>query len=269
LTADPKLYQLDTGRGSLALWGRGGPRGDSDRWIGNEVQDAYLWERYPATIRTAIDIGGHVGWWTRLLKSRHPQARVAVIEPDVESFALLERNTAHDPSIALYNAACGYHRTPMSIVRDPGNSGSSRLVASAIAAAGTGAADRIQDGVPLIPLETVMDALSRDVIDIVKCDCEGSEYDIFRNLARGHLARIRCIVGERHGGMALFRETVGARLAAEGFGLSFVSHPNPQVRDLGMFFAENLTQRGPRAPWWKSSPAALLGTLRRCFPYGG
>ena len=218
---------------------------------------SYLWERYPAKIRAAIDIGGHVGWWTRLLKMGHPGASVAVIEPDVESFALLRRNTTHDPSIMLYNAACGYLEGPMSIVRDPGNSGATHLVRSDEAAArAAGGEWLVQDNVSLMSLETAMDALTEGLIDVVKCDCEGSEYDIFGNVPLAYLRRIRCIVGEHHGRVERFRAEIGARFEAAGFTLSYVAHPNPEVRELGMFFAE---YRAPRS-------AQLRALWRRLWP---
>jgi FkbM family methyltransferase len=241
--AEPELLHLrlhpDAGGTSIAMWGRGGARGQWDRAIGEEVLTTYLWERYPAGIRTAIDIGGHVGWWTRILRIRCPEARVAVIEPDAESFALLELNLGRDPAVSLYNAACGYLSTPMSILRHRENSGAVCLVRAEDAAAHLASGEwLVQENVPLVPLEPVMDALTQGEIDLVKCDCEAGEYDIFRNVSLDHLRRIRCIVGEHHGSVELFRAEIGGRIESAGFALTCVPHPDPAVKDLGMFWAQ-------------------------------
>ena len=235
--SDLQRLELETGAGRVSMWGRSGPRGPSDLWIGQEVVSTYLWERYPQRIETAIDIGGHIGWWTRLVKTRHPSARIAVLEPDSESFALLERNVGAEPGVSLYNAACGYIATPMQIIRHAENSGGVCLIRPEDAAGYVSSGWSLQESVRFVTLEAVVDGFAGAPIDLLKCDCEAGEYDIFRNASFACLARIRNMVGEHHGTLELFWSEIGRRIEAAGFRLTTIPHPDPNVKDLGMFWA--------------------------------
>jgi FkbM family methyltransferase len=229
--------EIQTDAGPVSMWGRGGPRGPSDLWIGHEVVSTYLWERYPPRIEAAVDIGGHIGWWTRLLKARYPGARIAVVEPDDESFELLERNVGALSGVTLHHAACGYIATPMSIARHAENSGGVCLVRPEDGPGLMATGWTLQDDVPLMTLEAVVEQLTEGPIDLLKCDCEGGEYDIFRNASLACLRKVRNLIGEHHGTVELFRDEIGGRIESAGFSLTCIPHPDPGVKDVGMFWA--------------------------------
>ena len=55
---------------------------------------------------TVLDIGGHIGYFTRLFsRLTGPTGRVVAFEPDPSNFALLKKNTAHLPNVTLVNSA--------------------------------------------------------------------------------------------------------------------------------------------------------------------
>jgi hypothetical protein len=84
-----------------------------------------------------------------------------------------------------------------------------------------------------VTLEELMARFELDHIDVLKLDCEGSEFSILENATS--LARIGLIVGEYHGS-AGFRE-----LVAEGFA-TWTCHlglPDPYGNDGGLFWLFN------------------------------
>ncbi|MEK9154019.1 MAG: FkbM family methyltransferase [Patescibacteria group bacterium] len=55
---------------------------------------------------TILDIGGHIGYFTRLFsRLAGPHGKVFAFEPDPYNFALLKKNTARLPNVTLVNAA--------------------------------------------------------------------------------------------------------------------------------------------------------------------
>ena len=59
----------------------------------------------------------------------------------------------------------------------------------------------LQDRRPLtsITIEQIMERLEVDHIDVLKLDCEGSEFSILRNSPAVRDGRVRFILGEYHG----------------------------------------------------------------------
>lgn len=85
------------------------PLGDFDTWptgtITRALQAGQWWDAHlrpaldAAPCGVALDLGAHIGWFSRYLAGAHD--RVIVVEPHPETFRLLERNCdLHAPQIA-------------------------------------------------------------------------------------------------------------------------------------------------------------------------
>ena len=133
-----------------------------------------------------LDIGAHIGAFARACVERGA-ARVLAYEPDPANHALLARNLAGLVGVearraALYNGP----RPPegLGLV-----SAGPRLTARHHLAFGQG------DPVEVVDADEAIRELGR--VDLLKIDCEGSEYPIL--IYSNELPRVRRIAGEAHG----------------------------------------------------------------------
>ena len=76
------------------------PHGGHFQWLLPWVQDQ--------EIRTAVDIGGHEGLWTR---AWHKKAKhIVVFEPNQECLPTLKHNTNHIENMTLHEVALGNNK---------------------------------------------------------------------------------------------------------------------------------------------------------------
>ncbi|HMO86382.1 MAG TPA: FkbM family methyltransferase [Lacipirellulaceae bacterium] len=187
-------------------------------------------------VRTVLDVGAHVGSFTVLCHEFWPEARIVAVEPHPESFALLERNTAHIPESQLL-------RINAAITNQPGKC----LLASSVSHSRVGEYvvelwkdldPRYGDfgvSVPAMTTEELWGAITAFAIgeiDLLKLDCEGAEYTIMESLsANGHLSHVGWIRGEWHGRRHKHR-------LAQALAATHVYHvdPNPP-HQCGLFIA--------------------------------
>lgn len=195
-----------------------------DTGIVREVAHEYWWGRLPQNVEYAVDVGAHIGAWSRRLLLYRPLARVAAVEVDAENAFMLKVNTFDVPAIRVFHAAMTYSAAEdLRLVRtSDGNSGGHRVEAG--------------EGDPLpqrVTLEDLMEAADFPRIDVLKLDCEGSEFDILSNARRGTLRGIRMIVGEYHSPQDEFHKRIGGSLEKLGFTMEYKS----RVPNMGMFLA--------------------------------
>jgi FkbM family methyltransferase len=218
------------------LWIRGDSSlRDWDESICREVlaQDTYRLRQLQvegANVEYAVDVGGHIGISTALIKRLWPDARLIVIEPELENFHMLRRNTMALPDvICVAGAVAGEHfgHVPFrsfAVVFAAGNSGIGQLC---------GTAEGGTIPVAAWTLEELMIRYDFPRIDLLKLDCEGSEAAILEEARRaGILERIRWIRGEWHGTEQ--REAVKHALSATH---SIETTANGNI---GLFFATRL-----------------------------
>ena len=194
------------------LWVRAEPR--ARRWdeeVARAILEGDEYELDPLRaaghrLRTVLDIGAHIGTFTRKVKRYWPEATVIAAEPDPDSAALLRRNTAGLPGISLYEGAIlGRPDVAQVLLRQGGrantdcNAGGSR-VAEIV--------EPLGGEYPPAPPTTVVDA--QDVIrlldlhgnpeiDLLKLDCEGADGEILERLAAAdRMRRIGWLRGEWH-----------------------------------------------------------------------
>ena len=115
---------------------------------------------------TVVDIGAHIGYFTRLLsKAVGPEGRVFAFEPEPENFSLLSLNTKDRPNVRCISAA----------VSEGGGSAVLHVVAGS-----TGCHSLIGEGGTPLTVSTVSldEFLAREragAVGVIKMDIEGAE----------------------------------------------------------------------------------------------
>lgn len=133
-----------------------------------------------------VDIGGHIGGFTKLVATTFPNVPVFSFEPDPRNFAILKKNTSGLKNVFLYQCGVGSSDTKGKITNpDPTNTGMCQLVA------GSGDID-------VISPETFFKIIGKHQIVFMKIDCEGGEWSFFDKLTPSHKDQIWEIQGELH-----------------------------------------------------------------------
>jgi FkbM family methyltransferase len=155
------------------------------------LREVFLSEDYhvddlppPATI---LDLGSNMGASLIYFRLRYPQARIVGVEVDPLVFPMLERNVGPFPDIELVNVGVA------------GASGEATLFHNEQSWASSlkpiwGTTTEIT--VPTRSLEDLLEEFDMPVLDLLKIDVEGAEWDVLSSFSR--FDRIRSIVGEIH-----------------------------------------------------------------------
>lgn len=174
--------------------------------------DSYRIDELPMPEPVIVDVGAHIGCFSKAIHARNPLARIFAIECCPENIAALRKNAGgfatvvqgamtYEEDVALLNA----------VFPDCVTTGGSCVVtcdtlnkSKRNAGVGDGPKDNDTqqywaDSRPLatITLEQLLDRYNINHIDVLKLDCEGSEFSILENSTS--LERVDRIVGEYHG----------------------------------------------------------------------
>ncbi len=175
------------------------------------VQDVYSGDAYRTHLLSSnagpqviVDIGAHIGCFAKRWHEKNPEARIICVEACPENLPALRANVGDFAEIVP--AACTYETEPMALLNavrpDCESTGGSVVVprseleTSNLRQEGYKYWNDLRE-LPTVTLEQLRQRFGFDHIDVLKLDCEGSEYSIL-----GHtpsLDRIRMIVGEYHG----------------------------------------------------------------------
>jgi len=144
-----------------------------------------------------IDIGANAGFFTLFAASRFPGAKIFSYEPIPSNFRLLRRNRDlnRTAEIACFQKAIYGYSGEVLMSFDPSES----LTTSA----GVLMRAESQDNairVPCVTLQEVFDEHRLESCDLLKMDCEGSEYAILYECPGDYLHRIAQIAMEVHRG---------------------------------------------------------------------
>jgi len=195
--------------------------------------------------RVIVDIGAHIGAFTRLAKELFPDAQVYALEPNPFSFELLRMNTAGLRTCTVIEKALVYDRDRdvLLLAEDSTggpvvvSSGEAETILSSTAAEQGARHSRIffePDGsveagydpggtneryhrANLVVAGTTLEALMKEYaieyIDLLKLDCEGCELAALNLMDSATPDKIGVIVGEYHlrAGAETFRELFQSR----------------------------------------------------------
>lgn len=144
-----------------------------------------------------MDVGAHIGCFTRQVVKRVPQGQVLAIEQDPDNFTLLQANCGQLPNVTLLRGMAVGARAPKGV----------RLSDDTRWGTPTGGHEAIWDerpvarplDVPCYTLAALVERAGWPRIDLLKLDVEGSEIEIVPQAARdGVLARTAFVVMEVH-----------------------------------------------------------------------
>lgn len=134
-----------------------------------------------------INIGAHIGCFDMFIKSLRPLAHIWSYEPNPNNFSLLCRNIKenHLKHIVLTESAVGSAVGFCDLCVNELNPNESSLF-------GSGKKELVK----CINLQMILKSTQAEVIDLLKMDCEGCEYDIIRNFPKKVV--IRNVLMEYH-----------------------------------------------------------------------
>lgn len=142
----------------------------------------------PEAPRIILDIGANIGLATLWFKRRYPDARIIAVEPDPESFALLERNTSGIAGIERLNAALTAVDGVIGLER-----GGLNPSAFHVRALRPG-----EEGVEAIRMPSLLARYRLHAVDLLKLDIEGAEKEVFEADDLSWMDSIRTIAVELH-----------------------------------------------------------------------
>lgn len=167
------------------------------------ANDAYWLELIAERLAEAkliVDVGAHIGVFARKVREYAPYARIICVEACIDNLVALQAN-AETCGAEVFYGACAYDPRPLvlwnAVRSEVCESTGGSKVRSQDRQISDGDKRRYRwDGVAL-PKYTLEDLRQGDAIDLLKLDCEGSEFDILGNTTSRE--RIGFIVGEYHG----------------------------------------------------------------------
>ena len=166
----------------------------------------------PATI---LDLGGYCGYSAIAFSARFPGARIAAVEPHPANFeALTENVKRNNLQVTVFQAAAVVANGPVRLFLGGGMTHGLTPTHHS-----TGGAITV-DG---CSVQTILDRLGWDRIDLLKIDIEGAEELLF-HAHQPWLGRVRTIIGEYHGFYQI-RE-LRADLESLGFEVTGLPHAN-------------------------------------------
>ncbi len=145
--------------------------------------------------RVIVDVGAHIGMFALYAASRWPKATVVCIEPNQRNFALLQRNIELNylPQIQPFAMAVSSHVGEAQLVLAT-QSDSHSLFAGSEPTRHSG----YRCLVPTVTLKEVLALIPGRHVDLLKIDCEGSEFDFFDGQHEILSVAVRYIVCEYH-----------------------------------------------------------------------
>lgn len=138
---------------------------------------------------TILDLGGNIGLASLFFSRILPHSRIVAVEPDAANAELLRRNCSH-----LIEAGCLQVVQAFAAATD-GMAGIDRSGGNW----GFRKTDALADGesIPCLSVPELMRRFALDEIDLLKCDIEGSERELFAGCG-GWIHRVSAIAVETH-----------------------------------------------------------------------
>lgn len=147
-------------------------------------------------VNVVIDVGANVGYFSLFILSKFPDAQVYAYEPLPKNFNLLKtyKESLSLSNLNIQNSAVNHSAKDIVLHYDASDSYST---GASIFENETGE-DSINVQATSIP--AILENNELQKVDLLKLDCEGSEYEIIYNLPDSSMEKIIALVMETHEG---------------------------------------------------------------------
>lgn len=136
---------------------------------------------------TIIDAGANIGLFSIEMVNKFPKSFILAIEPDLENYKLLEKNTKEYPNIICINKGLWSEECWLKVHTE--------LPAYGITVEKV---DKQNADIEAIDVHYLIEKYKLSAIDIMKMDIEGSEYPIFTNNNLIWISMVRMFIIEPH-----------------------------------------------------------------------
>ena len=148
---------------------------------------------YLGEIKNVIDAGANIGLTSLFYASSHKPEKIISIEPEKNNFETLCFNCANFENITPINAALWHKKETLTIhEHDLGNWAFTTSIEGGSSHAST------DQTIQTFTIPGLMKQFDMDIIDILKIDIEGSEYELFSNNVSGWLPKVKYLIVELH-----------------------------------------------------------------------
>ena len=136
-----------------------------------------------------IDVGGHIGLFSLYASQFCKNGQIFTFEPMVENFDLLSENIKLNnlDNIKIFNLAVSNSNSSVKLYLNQDDAGHSMFSKSSKSVT-----------VNSISLQQIFDNNHIEYCDFLKLDCEGSEYEIIKNLPAPYFKKIKKMIIEYH-----------------------------------------------------------------------
>ena len=136
-----------------------------------------------------IDVGGHIGLFSLYATQFCKNGQIFTFEPMVENFDLLSENIKLNnlDNIKIFNLAVSNSNSSVKLYLNQDDAGHSMFSKSSKSVT-----------VNSISLQQIFDNNNIEYCDFLKLDCEGSEYEIIKNLPATYFKKIKKMIIEYH-----------------------------------------------------------------------
>ncbi len=146
--------------------------------------------KYPMNMMdkvTIIDAGANIGLFSIEMANKFPESSILAVEPDLENYKLLEKNTKGYPNIICINKGLWSEECWLKVHTE--------LPAYGITVEKV---DKQNADIEAIDVNYLIQKYNLSTIDIMKMDIEGSEYQIFTNNNQMWISMVRMFIIESH-----------------------------------------------------------------------
>jgi FkbM family methyltransferase len=165
------------------------------------LNDEYELSRFTNLTNTILDIGANCGVAATILGKQNPKARLFAFEPHPPTFDLLQENLLLNKvtNVTAINCAVGDpHRSKVTLFLHPAFSGGNTICSAPAPFAEYHNSPAASIDVPCVSLDSVIETHGIELIDLLKIDCEGSEFEILLTSESVRRGIVKSIVGEFH-----------------------------------------------------------------------
>lgn len=144
--------------------------------------------------KVIFDVGSNIGASILFFHEQFPAAKIYGFEPHPETYRILQMNVGSIPTVEIFNYALGAADRQVAFEFDGADF--SRFLTTMEGPEWHG--PLTTTNCQIKHAGAVMKDLGVTGVDLIKIDCEGSEYDVLTALPEGMLRRCRWITGEMH-----------------------------------------------------------------------